>query len=99
MGIMLVLSLIATVIKIWTGFDIDEAYALALPYRGLQGIGFCRNVGGSSDFLLHPVFVYETVFCYGAFFGLSSPFMRSVASILHIGMSVLVFSFVEKQKS
>ena len=36
-GIMIALSLIATVIKIWTGFDIDEAYALALPYRGLQG--------------------------------------------------------------
>ena len=28
-GIMIVLSLIATVTKILTGFDIDEAYALA----------------------------------------------------------------------
>ena len=31
------LSAIAGIVKIFTGFDIDEAYALALPYRLLQG--------------------------------------------------------------
>ena len=31
------LSLLATMSKILVGFDIDEGYALALPYRLLQG--------------------------------------------------------------
>ena len=31
------LSLLATISKIFVGFDIDEGYALALPYRLLQG--------------------------------------------------------------
>ena len=33
----IVLSLLATMSKIFVGFDIDEGYALALPYRLLQG--------------------------------------------------------------
>lgn len=91
-GIMIVLSLIATVTKILTGFDIDEAYALALPYRGLQGDRLFAQM-----WEVHQT-SYLIPFLFMKLYSLLVPsldylvlFMRSVASILHIGMSVLVF--------
>ena len=36
-AVLVLLSVFAGVTKIFTGFDIDEAYALAIPYRVLQG--------------------------------------------------------------
>lgn len=91
-GIMIVLSLIATVTKILTGFDIDEAYALALPYRGLQGDRLFAEM-----WEVHQT-SYLIPFLFMKFYSVMVPsldylvlFMRSVASILHIGMSVLVF--------
>lgn len=91
-GIMIVLSLIATVTKILTGFDIDEAYALALPYRGLQGDRLFAQM-----WEVHQT-SYPLPFLFMKLYSLMVPsldylvlYMRSVASILHIGMSVLVF--------
>lgn len=97
MGIMIALSLIATVIKIWTGFDIDEAYALALPYRGLQGDRLFAEM-----WEVHQT-SYFIPFLFMKLYSVMVPsldylvlFMRSVAAFLHIGMSVLVFFFCRK---
>lgn len=96
-GIMIALSLIATVIKILTGFDIDEAYALALPYRGLQGDRLFAEM-----WEVHQT-SYLIPFLFMKLYSVMVPsldylvlFMRSVATILHIGMSVLVFFFCRK---
>lgn len=96
-GIMIVLSLIATVIKILTGFDIDEAYALALPYRGLQGDRLFAEM-----WEVHQT-SYLIPFLFMKLYSVMVPsldylvlFMRSIATILHIGMSVLVYFFCKK---
>lgn len=96
-GIMIVLSLIATVTKILTGFDIDEAYALALPYRGLQGDRLFADMWEvhQTSYLLPFLFmkIYSVMVPSLDYLVL---YMRGVAALCHIGMSVLVFFFCRK---
>ena len=85
-------SLLATISKIFVGFDIDEGYALALPYRLLQG-----------DYLLTDMWeVHQTSAVFAAF--ILKPFVavtkstdgillysRVISTVLHLVITILSY--------
>ena len=98
MMIILVLSLFAAVIKLFVGFDIDEAYAVSMPYRLLQG-----------DYLFLDMWeVHQTSSILPAFFiaiyKMFVPkltgivlYLRVVATLIHGGISFLLYVFMKKR--
>lgn len=95
--VLIVLSLVATFIKIMTGFDIDEAYALALPYRALQGDRLFQDMWEvhQTSYFMPYLFIklYALIVPSMEYLVL---YMRAVTAVIHIGMSVLVYVFCKK---
>lgn len=95
---LLVLSVVAAVIKIFVGFDIDEGYAVSMPYRLLQGDKLFFDmweVHQTSVFL--PVAflaLFDKITCAtdGAVI-----FLRVVATLIHAGVSGAVFVTLKKE--
>lgn len=89
---MLVLSLAAAVIKIFVGFDIDEGYAVSMPYRLLQGDRLFLDmweVHQTSAFL-PALFLAAFQKITGSADG-SVLFLRIVATLIHAGVSGILF--------
>lgn len=95
--ILMILSVIASVTKIFTGFDIDEAYALAIPYRVLQGDRLFADMWEvhQTSFLLPYLFMKLFYFLTGEMAGIVL-YMRVMTTLLHLGMSILVYVSVKK---
>lgn len=95
--ILVILSAIASVTKVFTGFDIDEAYALAIPYRVLQGDRLFADMWEvhQTSFLLPFLFMKVFWLLTGEMTGVVL-YMRVVVTLLHLGMSVLVYGSVKR---
>lgn len=95
--ILMILSVIASVTKIFTGFDIDEAYALAIPYRVLQGDRLFADMWEvhQTSFLLPYLFMKLFYSLTGEMAGIVL-YMRVMTTLLHLGMSILVYISVKK---
>lgn len=95
--ILIVLSVIAGATKIFTGFDIDEAYALAIPYRVLQGDRLFADMWEvhQTSFLLPYLFMKLFYSLTGEMTGVVL-YMRAMTTLLHLGMSILVYGSVKK---
>lgn len=95
--VLIVLSLVAAFVKIMTGFDIDEAYALALPYRALQGDRLFQDMWEvhQTSYFMPYLFIklYAIIMPSMEYLVL---YMRAVTAIIHIGMSVLVYVSCKK---
>ena len=95
--ILVILSAIASVTKVLTGFDIDEAYALAIPYRVLQGDRLFADM-----WEVHQTSFLLPFLCMKVFWLLTGEmtgvvlYMRVVVTLLHLGMSVLVYGSVKR---
>lgn len=96
-SILIVLSVIAGATKIFTGFDIDEAYALAIPYRVLQGDRLFADMWEvhQTSFLLPFLFMKLFYLLTGEMTGIVL-YMRIMTTLLHLCMSILVYGFVKK---
>lgn len=96
-SILIVLSVIAGATKIFTGFDIDEAYALAIPYRVLQGDRLFADMWEvhQTSFLLPYLFMKLFYSLTGEMTGVVL-YMRAMTTLLHLGMSILVYGSVKK---
>ncbi len=95
---LLVLSVAAAAVKIFVGFDIDEGYAVSMPYRLLQGDALFLDMWE----------VHQTsVFLPAAFLALFDKitgatngaviFLRVVATLIHAAMAGLVFAGLRKK--
>ncbi len=96
--VLLVLSVLAAAVKIFTGFDIDEGYAVSMPHRLLQGDRLFLDmweVHQTSVFL--PV-VFLAVFdkITGATEG-AVIFLRIVATLIHAGVAGAVYVSLKKK--
>lgn len=95
--ILIVLSVIAGATKIFTGFDIDEAYALAIPYRVLQGDRLFADMWEvhQTSFLLPFLFMKLFYLLTGEMTGVVL-YMRAMATFLHFCMSIIVYGSVKR---
>ena len=95
---LLVLSVAAAAVKIFTGFDIDEGYAVSMPYRLLQG----------DKLFLDMWEVHQTsVFLPAAFLAVFDKitgdtagavmFLRIVATLIHAAIAGIVFVTLKKK--
>lgn len=95
--VLIVLSLVVAFVKIMTGFDIDEAYALALPYRALQGDRLFQDMWEvhQTSYFMPYLFIklYAMIIPSMEYLVL---YMRAVTAIIHIGMSALVYVSCKK---
>lgn len=95
--VLIVLSLVAAFVKIMTGFDIDEAYALALPYRALQGDRLFQDMWEvhQTSYFMPYLFIklYAMIIPSMEYLVL---YMRAVTAVIHIGMSALVYVSCKK---
>lgn len=95
--VLIVLSLVAAFVKIMTGFDIDEAYALALPYRALQGDRLFQDMWEvhQTSYFMPYLFIklYAIIMPSMEYLVL---YMRAVTAVIHIGMSALVYVSCKK---
>ena len=95
--LLLLLSLAAAVIKCFVGFDIDEGYAVSMPYRLLQGDHLFLDmweVHQTSSFLpALALLLYQKI--TGAMNGCVL-FLRIVTTVLHGMVSLLVYKVVRK---
>ena len=95
--VLIVLSLVAAFVKIMTGFDIDEAYALALPYRALQGDRLFQDMWEvhQTSYFMPYLFIklYAMIMPSMEYLVL---YMRAVTAVIHIGMSALVYVSCKK---
>lgn len=90
--ILVVLSALASVTKILTGFDIDEAYALAIPYRVLQGDRLFTDMWEvhQTSFLLPYLWMKLYKVMTGSMEGIVF-YMRVVTTLLHLAVSIGVY--------
>ena len=98
--ILTVLSVVAAVTKIFTGFDIDEAYALAIPYRIIQGDRLFADMWEvhQTSFLVPYLFMELFYKLTGSMTGVVL-YTRAVATVLHLLVSVLIYRFFDRQLS
>ncbi len=97
---LLILSVLAAVIKIFTGFDIDEGYAVSMPYRLLQGDRLFLDlweVHQTSIFLpVAFIAIFDKI--TGATDGVVL-FLRVAATLIHAGVAATVYTAVKKKVS
>lgn len=96
--LLLVLSVTAAVIKCFTGFDIDEGYAVSMPYRLLQGDCMFLDmweVHQTSSFL-PVIFLWVFDKITGATNG-AVLFLRVVASLIHAGVTFAVYKSLREK--
>ena len=91
-GILILLSIGATITKVLIGFDIDEAYAVSMPYRILQQDRMFRDMWEvHQTSALLPAFI-EAIYvaCTGSVEGIVL-FLRIVSTFIHLLISIMVF--------
>ena len=90
--ILFCLSILATVTKVLTGFDIDEAYALAIPYRVLQGDRLFADMWEvhQTSFLL-PYLFMKPFYYFVADGSAVVIYVRILTSLLHGIVSLSVY--------
>ncbi len=95
---LLALSVIAAVIKIFTGFDIDEGYAVSMPYRLLQGDKLFLDM-----WEVHQTSVFLPVAVLAVFDKITGDtvgsvlFLRIVATLIHAGVAGMVWAALKKK--
>jgi len=95
---LLVLSVLAAVVKIFTGFDIDEGYAVSMPYRLLQGDKLFLDM-----WEVHQTSVFLPVAFLALFDKITGAtdgaviFLRVVATLIHAGVAVAVYVSAKKK--
>lgn len=91
-AVMVIVSVFAGVTKIFTGFDIDEAYALAMPYRVLQGDRLFADMWEvhQTSFLVPYVFLELFYAVTGSVDGVVL-YTRIVTTVLHFMVSYVVY--------
>lgn len=95
--LLLVAGFVAAFIKMITGFDMDEAYALAMPYRLLQGDHLFKDmweVHQTSSFL-PALFLWIFVKATGSTTGIVA-FMRIVTTMIHFALAIFVYAVVRQ---
>ncbi len=104
-AVMVIVSVFAGVTKIFTGFDIDEAYALAIPYRVLQGDRLFADMWEvhQTSFLL-PYLFFEMFYAIGGSMDGVVLYTRVVTTVLHLLVSFVVYgelkrNFGEKEQA
>lgn len=92
LAVLILFSVIAGVTKVLTGFDIDEAYALAIPYRVLQGDRLFEDMWEvhQTSFLIPYLFMKLYRMITGSMDGIVL-FTRIVASVIHLVLSLVVY--------
>ncbi len=96
-GILVGLSILAALTKIWIGFDVDEGYAVVLPYRLLQkdhlflDLWEIHQTSAILPALLLLPFHLVTQDPTG-----SVIYLRVVATILHTLMTFVLYKFMLK---
>ncbi|MBO5241079.1 MAG: hypothetical protein J6B19_00255 [Lachnospiraceae bacterium] len=95
---LLALSIVAAVVKIFVGFDIDEGYAVSMPYRLLQNDALFLDMWEVHQTSVFLPAVFLSVFdkITGATDG-AVLFLRVVATLIHAGMSGFVFAALKKK--
>ena len=89
--ILILLSVVAAVNQLLIGFDIDEGYAVSMPFRLLQGDHLFADMWEvhQTSALLPAAFLWLFYQATGstAYMVL---YLRIVATLLHLGMTVLI---------
>lgn len=95
--ILILLSVVAAVNQLLIGFDIDEGYAVSMPFRLLQGDHLFADMWEvhQTSALLPAAFLWLFYQATGstAYMVL---YLRIVATLLHLGMTVLVYRKTRK---
>ncbi|MBQ8527301.1 MAG: hypothetical protein IJ429_02390 [Lachnospiraceae bacterium] len=97
---LLVLSVAAAVIKIFVGFDIDEGYAVSMPYRLLQGDKLFLDM-----WEVHQTSVFLPAMFLALFDKITRDtigavvFLRIAATLIHAGVATAVFLVLKKRSS
>lgn len=95
---LLVLSVLAAGVKIFTGFDIDEGYAVSMPYRLLQGDKLFLDL-----WEVHQTSVFLPVAFLAVFDKITGAtngavlFLRIAATLIHAGASGAVYMSMKKK--
>ena len=95
--LLLFLSAVAAICKIWVGFDIDEGYAISMPQRLVNGEHLFRDmweVHQTSSFL-PALFLWVFEKITGGIEGVAM-YLRIVATILHLLMTGVLFRMLSK---
>ena len=95
--VLLVLSVLAAAVKCFTGFDIDEGYAVSMPYRLLQGDHMFLDmweVHQTSSFL--PALFLSLFYKITGGMNGSVLYLRAIATLLHAAVSLAVFRSLRK---
>lgn len=90
--ILTVLSLAAAISKIWIGFDVDEGYAVSMPYRLLQGDRLLLDmweIHQTSSFLPY-LFLAPFVKITGGSTGIIL-YLRLVSTVIHLCFSLWLY--------
>lgn len=96
--ILTVLSLAAAISKILIGFDVDEGYAVSMPYRLLQGDRLLLDmweIHQTSSFLPY-VFLVPFLKITGGNTGIVL-YLRIVSTVLHLCVSLWVYKELSKR--
>ena len=95
--ILILLSVVAAVNQLLIGFDIDEGYAVSMPFRLLQGDHLFADMWEvhQTSALLPAAFLWLFYQATGstAYMVL---YLRIVATLLHLGMTVLTYRKTRK---
>lgn len=95
--ILILLSVVAAVNQLLIGFDIDEGYAVSMPFRLLQGDHLFADMWEvhQTSALLPAAFLWLFYQATGstAYMVL---YLRIVATLLHLGMTVLIYRKTRK---
>ena len=95
--ILILLSVVAAVNQLLIGFDIDEGYAVSMPFRLLQGDHLFADMWEvhQTSALLPAAFLWLFYQVTGstAYMVL---YLRIVATLLHLGMTVLIYRNTRK---
>lgn len=98
-AVLIILSILAAISKILVGFDIDEGYAVVMPYRLLQGDTFLKDmweVHFTSSIL--PAIIIKIIVSITGSINYLVLNLRILSTILHLIFSIWVYSFIRKEK-
>ena len=96
--VLLLLSAVAALIKIFVGFDIDEGYAVSMPYRLLQGDALFLDMWEvhQTSVFLPTAFLAVLDKITGATDG-AVLYLRIVATLIHAAMAGIVYAALRKK--
>ncbi|MBR4760022.1 MAG: hypothetical protein IK078_07755 [Lachnospiraceae bacterium] len=92
LAVLVLLSVAATVSKLFVGFDIDEGYAIAMPFRLLMGdrlFSQMWEIHQTSSFL--PALVMWPYLAIAESTDGIALYLRIISLLIHLAMSILVW--------